>query len=168
VIQIIAIIVAVAGCIADGVTNETVSSLVTCMSSEGTVSGNQEYALSVQIDCFGATADCGCIPAGGGSCYLFWGGMIEHDNCDKLLGEYQAAMEGTVALDIISTVAIFSLSILTCVSACRCGNAVDDAAIGKVSEGGIVMQNVPGNNGLGPQVYVALVADDVAVGGKHV
>lgn len=115
--QIIAVIVGAAGCIIDGVVSAIQNTVVTCISSDGTLTGDSNYYSQVSLWCGGLDHDCACSAADSATCFIYEGG-IAASSCNNVLTEYTSALNGTVAMDVIATVAVLALSITTCVSLC--------------------------------------------------
>jgi len=113
---IIAVIVGIIGCAVDGIGNSIVNSLTACVSDTGVVSGDS--GSFVAIYCTGFTDSCACIQTNNvDTCFLYNGGLAA-DDCDNILTVYTSRLHGAVAFDIIATLGVFVISILTCVTIC--------------------------------------------------
>lgn len=131
VFSIIAVIVGIIGCIVDGLANSIISLLVACVSNTGTVSGDANSG--VFSDCFGFSDDCSCIQDNGNTCFFYNGG-IAASNCDNILTTYTRNLHGAIAFDLIATIGVFVVSIITCVAVCCPQNfGAQPAAAGEVT-----------------------------------
>lgn len=93
-----------------------------CVSRSGETYGDEAYYNQVSEWCSYFDSDCSCSEANSISCF-FYNGPIAADSCDNILVEYTNSLKGAVALDAIATVAVFMISVVTCVSLCTASSS---------------------------------------------
>ena len=89
-----------------------------CISNDPTpiYSGDASYYGAVDLFCSGYNEECACIQSSGTTCYFYRGGIAS--NCNNVLTTYSSSLHGAVAFDIIATLGVFVVGILTCVTIC--------------------------------------------------
>jgi hypothetical protein len=159
----------------DSIAVSFVSDLVACVGSEGFVGDSSDY-YTAYSQCgysyyfYGSFGhDCGCVQTDGDVCYEFSGGIVDGGDCKPILNEYKSALQATVAFDVLTTLSVIVLCVLTCMSLCRCGPQVPQSSSGGTGGGSIAMSTLPSVLDKEPMpqqqpAYVAVVAgEDAAV-----
>lgn len=119
--QVIAVIVGIIASIINGIAKSIVNSLVACVSSTdiNDVSGD---ATGTQLgNCFASyhldNYDCICVQQSTSTCF-FYSGPAPSESCNNVLTSWARNLTAGAAFDIISTLVVFAVSIITCVSLC--------------------------------------------------
>jgi hypothetical protein len=156
----------------DSISVSCVSALVACVGFEGIVGDSSDF-YTAYSQCgyysYSFGPDCGCVQTDGDVCYEFSGGIVDGGDCKPILHEYKSALQATVAFDVLTTLSVIVLCVLTCMSLCRCGPQVPQSSSGGTGGGSIAMSTLPSVLDKEPMpqqqpAYVAVVAgEDAAV-----